>query len=176
MNHKNNTTRDVAARERLGLATQGVTVPSSKGGGGHKLCDNCTCATCAKWLDGAITTQWGDSEAKKFIRQCLEGDANYPYWVMMPGEVYQSNQLLFHQFKYTTFWTNLNTLKKSIKADRGQVEFEELAIKMEALTFKRGKVTSHGNPFYDTSVARESLVKDVNDGTAAKYKNKPREL
>jgi hypothetical protein len=47
---------------------------------------------------------------------------------------------------------------------------------MEALAFKRRKVTSHGSPFYDTSLARKSLVKDVNDGTAAKYKNMPCEL
>jgi hypothetical protein len=67
-------------------------------------------------------------------------------------------------------------LKKSIASDNGQIKFDELAIKLESMSFTREKVTSHGNPFYDTSKARESLVKDVNDGTAEKYKNKPREL
>ena len=67
-------------------------------------------------------------------------------------------------------------MKKSISADTGQIKFDELAIKLESMTFTREEVTSHGNPFYDTSKARESLVKDVNDVTAEKYKNKPREL
>ena len=67
-------------------------------------------------------------------------------------------------------------MKKSRSADNGQIKFDELAIKLESMTFTRGEVTSHGNPFYDTSKARESLVKDVNDGTAAKYKTKPHEL
>jgi hypothetical protein len=67
-------------------------------------------------------------------------------------------------------------LKKSIVSDNGQIKIAELAIKLESMSFTREKVTSHGNPFYDTSKARESLVKDVNDGTAEKYKHKPREL
>jgi hypothetical protein len=67
-------------------------------------------------------------------------------------------------------------LKNSIASDNGQIKFDEHAIKLESITFTREKVTSHGNPFYDTSKARESLVKDVNDGTAEKYKNKPCEL
>ena len=54
--------------------------------------------------------------------------------------------------------------------------FDELAIKLESMTFTREEVTSHGNLFYDTSKARESLVTDVNDGMEAKYKTKPREL
>lgn len=95
---------------------------------------------------------------------------------MKPFDLYQSNILLFHQYKYSNFRTNLNTLKKSISADIGQIKFDELAIKLESMTFTREEVTSHRNPFYDTSKARESLVTDVNDGTAAKYKIKPREL
>ncbi len=95
---------------------------------------------------------------------------------MKPGDLYQSNTLLFHQYKYSNFWTNLNTLKKSIALNNSQIKFDEFAIKLESMSFTREKVTSHGNPFYDTSKARESLVKDVNDGMAEKYKNKPREL
>ncbi len=67
-------------------------------------------------------------------------------------------------------------MKKSIASDNSQIKFDELAIKLESMSFTREKVTSHRNPFYDTSKARESLVKDVNDVTAEKYKNKPREL
>jgi hypothetical protein len=67
-------------------------------------------------------------------------------------------------------------LKKSIALNNSQIKFDEFAIKLESMSFTREKVTSHGNPFYDTSKARESLVKDVNDGMAEKYKNKPREL
>ena len=142
----------------------------------NKSNDKCTCESCAKQLAGTVATKWGDSEAKKHLRQCLEGDEKHSYWTMKPFDLYQSNKLLFHQYKYSNFRTNLNTLKKSISADTGQIKFDELAIKLESMTFTREEVTSHGNPFYDTSKARESLVKDVNDGTAAKYKTKPREL
>ena len=120
--------------------------------------------------------KWGDSEAKKHLRQCLEGDEKHSYWTMKLFDLYQSNILLFHQYKYSNFRTNLNTLKKSISADIGQIKFDELAIKLESMTFTREEVTSHRNPFYDTSKARESLVTDVNDGTAARYKTKPHEL
>jgi hypothetical protein len=135
--------------------------------------DNCTCESCAKQLAGTVATKWGDSKAKKHLRQCLEGNKYHSYWTMKPGDLYQSNKLLFHQYKYSNFRTNLNTLKKSIASDNGQIKFDELAIKLESMSFTREKVTSHGNPFYDTSKARESLVKDVNDGMAEKYKNKP---
>ena len=64
-------------------------------------------------------------------------------------------------------------MKKSISADNSQIKFDELAIKLESMTFTREDVTSHNNPYYDTSKARESLIKDVNDGRAAKFKNKP---
>jgi hypothetical protein len=143
MNHKYSTTWDVSAREGLGLATLGTTVPSSKGGGGHKLCNNCTCATCAKWLDGAITTQWGDSKAKKYIHQCLESDANHSYWVMKPGEVYQPNQLLFHQFKYTNFWTNLNTLTaKPLQGSGGNKKLPPHRIPMVGIVKKVPSTTN----------------------------------
>ncbi len=142
----------------------------------RKSNDKCTCESCAKQLSGTVTTKWGDSEAKKHLRQCLEGDEKHSYWTIKPYDLYQSNKLLFHQYKYSNFRTNLNTLKKSISADMGQISFDELAIKLESMTFTREEVTSHGNPFYDTSKARESLVKDVNDGTASKYKTKPRDL
>jgi hypothetical protein len=56
-------------------------------------------------------------------------------------------------------------LKKSIASDNGQIKFDELAIKLESMSITREKVTSHGNPCYDTSKARKS-----------KYKNKPPEL
>ena len=95
---------------------------------------------------------------------------------MQPLDLYQSNKLLLHQYKYSNFRTNLNTLKKSISADNGQIKCDELAIKLESMTFTREEVISHGNPYYDTSTARESLVKDVNAGMAAKYKKKPLEL
>jgi hypothetical protein len=64
---------------------------------------------------------------------------------MKPFDLYQSNILLFHQYKYSNFQTNLNTLKKSISADNGQIKFDELAIKLESMTFTREEVTSHGN-------------------------------
>jgi hypothetical protein len=41
-------------------------------------------------------------------------------------------------------------LKKSIAADNGQIKFDELAIKLESMTFTREDVTSHNNPYYDT--------------------------
>ena len=138
--------------------------------------DKCKCESCAKQLAGTVTTEWADSKAKKHLRLCLEGDEEHSYWTMQPLDLYQSNKLLFHQYKYSNFRTNLNTLKKSISVDNGQIKFDELAIKLESMTFTREEVTKHGNPYYDTSKARESLVRDVDDGTAAKYKNKPREL
>lgn len=145
-------------------------------GGGKVKIDACTCDSCVNRLAGKVVTKWEDSLAKKHIRQCLEDDEAHCYWKMKPGDLYNSNKVLFHQYKYTNFRTNLNALKKSIALYVGQIKFDEHAFKIEAKEFKRGELTSHGNPFYDTSSTRVLLVKDVKDGTAEKYKNRPREL
>ena len=107
--------------------------------------DKCTCESCARQLAGKVATKWGDSEAKNHLRQCLEGDEKHTYCTMKPFDLYQSNILFFHQYKYSNFQTNLNTLKKSISADNGQIKFDELAIKLESMTFTREEVTSHRN-------------------------------
>lgn len=136
----------------------------------------CTCGSCIKRIAGLIKTKWGDSDAKQHIRQCLEGNENHPYWTMMPSDLYDSNKLMFHQYKYTNFRSNLSGLKKSIASDRGQILFDEHAVKVEAKAFKREQLTAHGNPFYDTSAARTLLIQDVKDGTAEGYKHRPRDL
>lgn len=136
----------------------------------------CSCDSCVKRTAGSVASKWEQSDAKAYIQQKLEGDEMHAYWGMRPGEVYDSNKILFHQYKYENFRTNLNSLKKSIKLDMQQIKFDENALKLEMEAFKRGELTSHGNPFYDTSKARESLVKDVKDGRVNAYKNRPRDL
>ena len=37
--------------------------------------DKCTCEFCAKQLARTVA-KWGDSEAKQYLRQRLEGDKN----------------------------------------------------------------------------------------------------
>jgi hypothetical protein len=110
--------------------------------------EQATAKSCAKWLAGTIVTKWGDSEAKKHLcQQCFEGDKNHSYWTMKPSGLYQFNKLLFHQYKYSNFQTSLNTLKKSIASDNGQIKFDELTIMLESMAFTREMATSHENPF-----------------------------
>lgn len=142
-----------------------------------KLRDSsCACDTCVKRITGLVTAKWEDSDAKQHIRQSLEDDEMHAYWTMKPGLVYDSNKHLFHQYKYENFRTNLNALKKSTALNVQQIKFDENALKVESNAFSRMELTSHGNPFYDTSKARESLIKDVKDGAADAYKNHPRDL
>lgn len=125
--------------------------------------NNCACLACVKQLAGEVD-----------IRQCLEGDKTHPFWTMKPGELYDTNKPFFHQYKYTNFRTNLNALKKSIRTNTEQVEFDEQAFKVESNAFPRGAHTSQGNPYYDTSDARVSLVKDVADSEVVNmYRNAP---
>jgi len=139
--------------------------------------NDCACLTCVKRLAGEVDIKWADSQAKSHIRQCLEGDETHAFWTMKPGELYDTNKPFFHQYKYTNFRTNLNALKKSIRTNTEQVEFDEQAFKVESNTFTRGTHTSQGNPYYDTSDARVSLVKDVADsGVVDMYRNTPRLL
>lgn len=161
------------SRER---SSENVVEPSGAAAAKKKSDNKCTCNSCVKRSTGSVAAKWEESDAKQHIRQSLEGDETHEYWNMKPGDVYNSNKILFHQYKYENFRTNLNSLKKSIALNTQQIKFDELAIKEEAKAFKRGEVTNHGNLYYDTSKARESLVMDVKDGTAHAYKNHPRDL
>ena len=67
-------------------------------------------------------------------------------------------------------------MKKSITSDQELIKFDDNAVKIEKEAFKRGELTGHGNPFYDTSAARVSLIQDVKDGTVKQYKSHPRDL
>jgi hypothetical protein len=95
---------------------------------------------------------------------------------MKPRSVYDSDKEQFHLFEYTKFRTNLNSLKKSVRSEGQQINFDDNTVRHEAAKFPRKEVTSKGLPFYDTSEARKALVADVSSGKAELYQGHPRDL
>jgi len=154
----------------------------SRGGGGtanRAVRDvNCKCSACEiRGRNPASVPTWGDqAPAKQHLRLILTGDHTHRYWNDPPGTVYDSNRQLFHLYKYERFRTNLNTLKKSIKADRERLQFDEQAVMEELAAFPRPERTTQGNIFYDTSKTKQKLAEHALDGTLERFKGKPREL
>ena len=139
---------------------------------------NCSCESCTMRSSGVGVTKWANSEAKSHLQEVLSGDKTHThsYWNDPPGKVYDDNKSLFHLYKFSNFSNNLRTLRKGLLSDQEKTEFDEIAVEHESKAFPRPSVTSHGNPYYDTSETKKLLVKYAEDGTLEQYKHHPRDL
>ena len=77
---------------------------------------------------------------------------------MEPRSVYDSDKEQCHPFEYKKFQTNLFSLKKSIKSEGQQINFDENTIRHEAARFPRKEVASKGLLLYDTSELKKALL------------------
>ena len=138
---------------------------------------DCACDSCILRQNGAAgIAKWSKSEAKAIIRDSLLSDKTHKYWNDPPAKIYDDNKVLFHQYKFQNFSNNIRGLKRGISSEQEKTDFDEIAFKRESNAFPRGLMTSHGNPYYDTSETKKILVKLAKDGDLEKYKHRPRDL
>ena len=69
----------------------------------------------------------------------------------------------FQQYDITRFVSNVKNLKKSIKAEKNRVAFEEAAMVSDRQKFPKAGMTYWNYIRFDTSEAKEALRKDVKD-------------
>ena len=137
---------------------------------------NCHCGSCILRSSGAAITKWQHSDAKTQIRELLSSDKTHKYWKYQAAQVYDDNPVLFHLYKFENFSNNLRSLKNSILSEQESTHFDEKALEVESLAFKRGSVTSRGIPYYDTSETKKLLVRLATEGALERYKHNPSRL
>ena len=137
---------------------------------------NCRCGSCILRSSGATITTWQHSDAKTKIRELLSGDKTHKYWTYQAAQAYDDNPVLFHLYKFENFSNNVRSLKKSILSEQESTHFDDKALEVESLAFKRGPVTSRGIPYYDTSETKKLLVRLATEGALEQYKHNPSRL
>ena len=144
----------------------------------YKRDKECKCSSCT--LRGGsgvgVIKKWEDSDAKEYIKKNLLNDKDHMYWNDPPSKVYDDNKDLFHLYKYENFSNNLRGLKNGISSEQEKVDFDEAVLEHELIAFPRGQVTSHGNPYYDTSKTKKILVELAKEGKLEQYKHHPSRL
>lgn len=104
---------------------------------------------------------WQYSHAKEIlVQEIFEGkvteQSNFDL-------VYDSN-VEYQRYKRTNFKRNMKSLMKSLQSKEERAHFDGAAIAHDETLFPRPALTSGGYPFWDTSVAKTLLEKDVDDG------------
>jgi len=197
--HGVRTTLVASQRRRLSATTQDQTMsattsphgvsarPTGRGGGPttedqdnstrrYTRDANCRCESCILRSSGAAITKWQHSDAKIQIRELLSGDKTHKYWKYQAAQAYDDNPVLFHLYKFENFSNNVRSLKKSILSEQESTHFDDKALEVESLAFKRGPVTSRGIPYYDTSETKKLLVRLATEGALEQYKHNPSRL
>jgi len=135
---------------------------------------NCSCESCTLRSSGrAEIKKWQVSDAKAHLRDILSNNKQHKYWHDPPAKVYDANRTLFHLYKYENFSNNIRSLKKGITSEQSNVDFDEAALERESIAFPRAPLTSHGNPYYDTSETKKLLVELAKEGGLEQYKHRP---
>jgi len=138
---------------------------------------DCSCASCTLRLSGsAEIKKWQFSDAKAHLHDLLSNNKQHNYWNDPPAMVYDDNRDIFHLYKYENFCNNIRSLKKAITSEQDNVDFDEVALERENIAFPRAPLTSHNNPFYDTSETKKILVGLAKEGKLEQYKHHPSTL
>ena len=100
---------------------------------------------------------WQHSEEKKRLKRALLDDKS-PIHDMSIEEVRNSDA---GYSQYPKFEKYFKDLKARVKAEKRQVEVDDLAAKMHLLAFERGPMNAKGYPYWDTHPAKTLLEVDV---------------
>ena len=101
---------------------------------------------------------WRYSEAKAQVKLLLESDEMY---MNMPEQQLYMLSEMFQKYRLDRFVDNVGNLKKSIKAQRQQVQRQEAALVHDRQLFPIQDTTFWGYPRWDTHEAKAQLQKDV---------------
>ena len=117
-----------------------------------------------KDLDGNV---WKNSKAKKkLVEDLLTGHVPRETGRMGPRAVYdlEDRRELFHQFPYTNFRTNLNTLRKThLQLFSMAAKDLEMLIR-DRILYPKKTIDRRGKPVWDGSEAQLALRHDVRAG------------
>jgi hypothetical protein len=107
---------------------------------------------------------WANSKAKAILyKGLLDGSIPLCALEMGPQDVYLSHPE-FAKWKYDNFRSNLNTLRKTICADKKLSRADEKALVKDRELYPKKLTNSRGEPVWDGSVAQKLLHADVAAG------------
>lgn len=128
---------------------QTTTAPVSKDGGKRET----------KTKDNKIKP-WQHSSQKKALTGKLLSSDKHRYWGMTLEQIWESEPG-YQEYELRKFKNNVARLKKTVKCQMKQTEFDNLHVPIHKKDFPRAKLTNRGHAFWDTCKAKEYLEYDV---------------
>ena len=105
---------------------------------------------------------WKNSDAKKMLRTMLEDD-QIPE-SMAPREVYDKKSVLFKEFPYKNFVTNLRNLRKAVRHSKDSAAFDSRALQNDNRLYPTAAITARGHPPWHGPEAERLLNEDFEKG------------
>ena len=104
---------------------------------------------------------WIKSKAKEILKKDLiDGIVNDS---MVARDVYMMHEE-YKEYDFKKFQNNFRSLKKVIKKHVGRAQVDHACLERDLEVHCRPDLTSAGFPFWDTSKARVSLKRDIDEG------------
>lgn len=117
----------------------------------------------------AKANQWRNSHAKEILlNKLMDGTIPLTKEELGPNEVYKLHAE-FQEFPYINFRTNLNSLRKEVKAQKAKTMVDEAALQHDRGITRR-TISQRGYPFWPLSEARELLIQDLQEMKNASIK------
>jgi hypothetical protein len=83
---------------------------------------------------------------------------------MGPRVVYDTKSVLFKEFVYENFRSNLNTLRKKVKGDKDSAAFDSAALQNNKRRHPAAAITARGHIHWHGSEAKRVLREDLDKG------------